>query len=189
MESVKLLKIDRRADGGLTLLPDPVLDVHGRFRVSDDGTGVSFDVGERTVELMQKPPLLGLHGLAGMREYSSDYVRAAAAYSPSVPILSRLRSESRPVRVEVYFGSWCPFCQEMVPRMMRVAEELDGSKIEFDFYGLPRHVESDRKAREMDIHGVPTGVIFVAGREVGRITGNSWKVPELALNNILVSRS
>ncbi len=123
-----------------------------------------------------------------MQEYSADYVRAAAAYSPSRPILERLRSESRAVTVEVYFGSWCPFCQQVLPRIMRVGEELAGSNIRVDYYGLPRGFGSDPKASALKITGVPTGVVFIGGREAGRITGNAWKIPELSLNKILVTQ-
>jgi hypothetical protein len=38
----------------------------------------------------------------------------------------------------------------------------------------------------MGIKSVPTGVVFLGGREVGRISGNGWKIPELAINNVLV---
>lgn len=186
VETVNLMKVDRRGDGGLTLLPSPTLERSGSFTVAAGGTGVEFTVGGRPMTLSEKPPLLGAQELAGMRAYSADYVRSAAAYSPSAPILARLRSESRPVRVEIFFGSWCPYCQQMVPRMMRVAEELASSGIDFDFYGLPREIDSDKRASGADVHSVPTGIVYVSGKEAGRITGNGWRVPELALNNILV---
>ncbi len=188
VETVNLMKVDRRADGGLTLLPEPVTSSEGSFSVSGDGEGVSFAIGGRRVELRQKPPLLGRQDLAGMQEYSADYVRAAAAYSPSRPILERLRSEDRAVTLEVYFGSWCPFCQQVLPRIMRVGEELAGSNIRVDYYGLPRGFGSDPKASALKITGVPTGVVFIGGREAGRITGNAWKIPELSLNKILVTQ-
>ena len=77
----------------------------------------------------------------------------------------------------------------MVPRIMKLAEKLEGSKISFDFYGLPRGIVSDPEATRVDIHAVPTGVIYREGREIGRIEGAGWKVPELALNNLLINPS
>lgn len=190
VETVQFMKVDQRPDGGLTLLPEATDQPLGNFKVAPGGQGVLFAVDGRAVELSQKPALLGEQDLEGMKAYSRDYVRLAQAYKPSQPYIERLRAESRSVRVEVYFGSWCPFCQEMVPRMMRVAEELRGSKIEVDFYGLPQGAafSQDPKAKALDITGVPTGVVFLDGREVGRISSNGWKLPELTLNGLLVRR-
>jgi thiol-disulfide isomerase/thioredoxin len=187
VESVHVLKINKKTDGSIDLLPGASLEVLGGFRVTADRTGVAFDVGGRQAVMKEKPPLLGAQDLEGMRSYSPVYLRTAEAYVPSGPILEKLRNEQRDVRISVFFGTWCPFCQQMVPRMMRVAGELGDSKIRVDFYGLPRGISSDQEARRLEIHGVPTGIVFVDGKEVGRISGNSWKVPELALNSILVN--
>jgi thiol-disulfide isomerase/thioredoxin len=189
VESVHVLKINKKTDGSIDLLPGASLEVLGGFRVTADRTGVAFDVGGRQAVMKEKPPLLGAQDLEGMRSYSPNYLRTAEAYVPSGPILEKLRNEQRDVRISVFFGTWCPFCQQMVPRMMRVAGELGDSKIRVDFYGLPRGISSDQEARRLEIHGVPTGIVFVDGKEVGRISGNSWKVPELALNSILVNHS
>jgi thiol-disulfide isomerase/thioredoxin len=189
-ETVQFMKVDRRPDGGLTLLPDATERSLGTFQVAAGGDGVSFALDGRTVELKQKPPLLGTQDLGGMKAYSREYTRLAEEYTPSKPFIERLRAEDRDVRVEVYFGSWCPFCQQMVPRMIRVAEELADSEIEVDFYGLPQGeaFARDPKAKALDISGVPTGVVYVDGRETGRITANGWKIPEVTLNRLLGQR-
>ena len=187
-ETVHFMKVDKRADGGLSVLPDAADRDLGGFKVAPGAAGVTFSLDGKTVQLSQKPALLGSQDLGGMKEYSRDYVRKADAYSPSAAFIGKLRGESRPVRVEVYFGTWCPFCQEMVPRMMRVAEELEGSKIAVQFYGLPQGdaFTQDPKAKALDITGVPTGVVYIDGKEAGRIKSNGWKIPELTLNGILV---
>jgi hypothetical protein len=77
----------------------------------------------------------------------------------------------------------------MVPRIMKLAEQLEGSQINFDFYGLPRGITGDPEATRVDIHAVPTGVIYRSGKEIGRIEGAGWRVPELAINNLLVNPS
>ena len=189
-ETLNFMKVDKRPDGGATVLPDASDRQLGKFTVTPGAASVSFTLDGRSIELSQKPPLLGEQDLGGMKEYSRDYVRLAEQYKPSQAFIDRLRAESRPVRVEVYFGSWCPFCQEMVPRMMRVAEELQGSQIDVAFYGLPQGdgFSRDPRAQALDLHSVPTGVVFVGDREVGRIQANDWKIPELTLNGMLVRR-
>ncbi len=115
-------------------------------------------------------------------------MRGATAYTPSIPVLAKLRSQTEDVQVLVFFGSWCSACKQMVPRIMKVDEQLDGSKVQIDYYGLPqgRAFSADTKASAMGIKSVPTGVVFLNGREIGRINGNGWKIPELAINNVLV---
>jgi len=108
---------------------------------------------------------------------------------PSEAIVSKLSEQSSDVQITVYFGSWCGACKQMVPRIMKVAEQLAGSKINFDFYGLPRGITGDPEASRIDIHAVPTGVIYLDGKEIGRIEGSGWRVPELAINNILINPS
>ncbi len=185
VETVAASDVGRNGDGTVALLASGPGQPRGSYRQTDDGEGIAFEIDGRRAVVREKPPLLGAQDLGGMEDYSPEYVRTAAAYSPSGPILERLRSQGQDVRVVVYFGTWCPFCQQMVPRMMRVAQELAGSKVQFDFYGLPRGISSDPEARRAGISGVPTGVVYVGRREVGRISGNSWKIPELAINRVL----
>ncbi len=94
------------------------------------------------------------------------------------------------MRVEVFFGSWCGACATYVPRLIRVADELDGSNIAVDFYGLPRPPAfgQDPRAKAMKITGVPTAIVYVDGKERDRLENNDWKIPELSLNRVLVAQ-
>jgi thiol-disulfide isomerase/thioredoxin len=75
----------------------------------------------------------------------------------------------------------------MVPRIMKVAEQTEGSKIDFQFYGLARQFSGDAEAKKYGIKSVPTGVIFVDGKEVGRLSGNDWASPETAIRELIGS--
>jgi thiol-disulfide isomerase/thioredoxin len=185
VETIDLMKVNRRLNGLIDLLPEPTIAPQGKFQVSKDGNGVSFLVDGRRAALKEKPPLLGDQDVAGLAAYSADYRKGAEAYSGSAPIIQKLRGETRPVTVKVYFGSWCGFCKQMVPRIMNVAQQLEGSKINIDFYGLPHDIHEDAQAAALEINAVPTGVVYIDGKEVDRISGNGWKIPELAINNAL----
>ena len=188
VETVNMMKIDKKPDGSVTLLPNPTLAPLGSYRLTSDRTGVGFDLNGQEAVLKEKPHLLGNQKLEGMQAYSSEYVRGAAAYTPSSPVVAKLREQTNDVQVLVFFGSWCAACKQMVPRIMKVDEQLDGSKVEIDYYGLPQGqaFTRDTRASSMGIKSVPTGVVFLDGKEVGRISGNGWKIPELAINNVLV---
>lgn len=189
VQTIDLMKVSRRADGTVELLPNATLSSQGAFRVTADRTGIEFNVDGRQGELREKPPLLGSQNVDGLTAHSPEYRRSADSYTPSDPIVSKLKGQGQDVQVTIYFGSWCGACKQMVPRIMKVAEQLEGSKINFDFYGLPRTITSDPEATRAEIHAVPTGVIYLEGKEIGRIEGSGWRVPELALNNLLVNPS
>jgi thiol-disulfide isomerase/thioredoxin len=188
VETVNLMKVDKKPDGSVTLLPNPTLASLGSYRLTSDRAGVGFDLNGQEAVLREKSHLLGNQKLESMKAYSLEYVRGAEAYTPSNPVLAKLRSQTEDVQVVVFFGSWCSACKQMVPRIMKVDEQLDGSKVQIDYYGLPQGsaFSADTKASAMGIKSVPTGVVFLNGREVGRINGNGWKIPELAINNVLV---
>jgi len=189
VQTVDLMKVNRREDGTVELLPNAALTDQGAFQVTADRSGIEFNVEGRRGELLEKPPLLGSQDITNLTQHSPEYRRSADTYSPSDPIVAKLKEQSDDVQVTIYFGSWCGACKQMVPRIMKVAEKLEGSNIRFDFYGLPPGLAGDPEASRVDIHAVPTGVIYMDGREIGRIEGAGWRVPELALNNLLVNPS
>jgi len=183
--TVNLMKVDRQPNGSINLLTGATLAPQGKFTIAGDG--INFTAEGRSIELRNKPWLLGAQDLAGMQAYSRDYRDGASAYQYSEPVVGQLRTESRSVEVKVFFGSWCPHCQEVLPRVLRVAEELQGSKVRVSFHGLPQGpgFNDDPEVKRLDIELVPTGVVFVDGREVGRISGSGWKIPELAIKNAI----
>ncbi|MGB3563051.1 MAG: thioredoxin family protein [Thermoanaerobaculia bacterium] len=188
VETVNMMKVDKKPDGSVTLLQNPTLAPLGSYRLTSDRAGVGFDLNGQEAVLREKPHLLGNQKLESMQAYSLEYVRGAAAYTPSNPVVAKLREQPEDVKVLVFFGSWCSACKQMVPRIMKVDEQLDGSKIQIDYYGLPQGsgFSADTKASALGISSVPTGVVFLGGKEIGRISGNGWKIPELAINNVLV---
>ena len=187
VETLDLMKVNHNANGTVDVLAGATLAAQGGFQVNADRTGVMFMVGGQTAELKEKPPLLGSQQAAGLKAYDPHYERTAEAYSPSDPIVEKLRQQDQDVKVSVFFGTWCGACKQMVPRIIAVADRLEGSKVTFDFYGLPPGIAGDKEAGRMGIEAVPTGVVFIDGKEAGRISGNGWRVPELAINNLLVN--
>jgi thiol-disulfide isomerase/thioredoxin len=185
VSSVNLMKVDRQPNGSINLLAGAALEPLGTFTIA--GEGIRFAMAGREAELRNKPWLLGVQDLDGMKAYSREYREGASAYEFSRPVVGQLKAESRPVEVRVFFGSWCPHCQTVLPRVLRVAEELQGTKVRLSFYGLPRGPEfsQDPEVKKLGIDSVPTGVVFVDGREVGRISGSGWKIPELAIKDAI----
>ena len=183
-ETVHIMKVNKQPDGSVDLLADAVLSPLGGFELA--GENVKFNYENRKVSLNAKPPLLGLKTASDLKTHSPDYVRKAKAYVPNPQAIAALKKETQPVTVRVFFGSWCSHCKQHVPYILRVEDELkgSGSKVKFEYLGLSREFSSP-EAKKLGIRSVPTGVVFVNGKEVGRITGQGWSAPEVLLNKLV----
>lgn len=187
VNTVSFMKLAKRG-GAIDVLADAEVTPVGRM--VPEGEAARFSVDGKTFVMKPRPHLLGSNDLAGMLGYSPEYRRKAAAYKPDAAALAALKAAKQPVKVRVYFGSWCPYCSQHVPHLLRVAEELRGSRVSFEFYGLPQGpaFATDPAAKRDDVHGVPTGIVYVGGREAGRIEGGEWVKPEQTLREIVGSR-
>ena len=183
VQTVNVMKVKQRSDGGIDIQPDGVLGTQTQLEVQ--GLTVRFALDGTEYVLRDKPDLLGLHPASGLEDYEAEYGRLAEAYKPNGGAIDAVSKDSREVRVRVYFGSWCPFCQQYLPRMMKVGSELAESGVKIDYYGLPKRIGEDPVSQQMNISAVPTGVVFVDGKEAGRINNDEWRTPEEALQKIL----
>jgi thiol-disulfide isomerase/thioredoxin len=183
VQRVDNVKVVVGQDGRASILADAKLVRESAFTV--EGTEISFTVGGKPARLKEKPYLLGLHAGRELLDHDVAYAFRARQYTPSPALVRALRQVGQPVRVRVFFGNWCPHCQQMVPRILRLADALAGSAVRFEYYGLPSPFGDEPEAKRMGIDGVPTGVVYRGNQEVGRISGADWSIPELAIKKVL----
>lgn len=185
VETIQIMKIAKQQDGSIDLLPGATLQPQGAFEI--DGEKVVFTADGHRLALKPRSPLLKQQAAATLFSYNPEYERNAKAYEPDNGIVKALRAQSKQVRVLTIFGSWCPHCTQYVPRLMRLEQALGASKIEFDYYGVPRGAEmsKDPEVKRLSVKAVPTGIVFVGDREVGRIYGDGWSNPEATLQNLI----
>jgi thiol-disulfide isomerase/thioredoxin len=183
VETVPPGKVIRQKDGTVGLAADAVPKPQGQFKL--EGGRVVFAADGRQGSLANNPPLLGLHKAPALNNHSPEYVVSARGYKPNAQIVAALKKRTKPVKVKVFFGSWCPHCREHLPYLMRIEQELRGAPIQFEYYGLPERFANDAEAKKYRVDGVPTGIVFVDGKEVGRISRDDWESPETRLNSIL----
>lgn len=185
VKSVPLMKIATRPDGTVSILEGAVMTPRGSMATTPEGVA-TFAVDGKAYRLQEKPPLLGWQTPEAISAYNSQYTTRADAYQPQAAAIAELKKQGSDVKVTVFFGSWCPFCQQKVPMMMRLARELAGSKVKVDFYGLPHGFSNDAQAQRFNVKQVPTGIVFKNGKEIGRINADGWAVPEATLKNLVV---
>lgn len=185
VQKVHVMKVARQKDGTVNLLAGAVLGTIGKFQMV--GESVSFTYEGRKVSLNPKPPVVGLRNAADLKVKIPEYVRGARAYTPNAAALASLRKNARPATVHVVFGSWCPHCRQHVPMMLKIEESIQNPRVKFEYFGLPRPPQAwqDPEVKRLGIKGVPTGIVYVNGKEIGRIEGQAWNAPEVQLNKIL----
>jgi thiol-disulfide isomerase/thioredoxin len=184
VETVNLMKVAKQKDGSVDLLADAALAPQGKFQIK--GEAIAFTSEGKAVTLNPNPPLLGLKKNADLKQHNPEYARTAQNYNPNQTSIAALKKEAQPVTVRVFFGSWCPHCRQHVPLLLKVEDLLGPSKIHFEYYGLPHDdFNKDSEARKLKIHGVPTAIVYVNGRETGRLESQDWNAPEVSLSKML----
>lgn len=144
-----------------------------------------FELGGKKVRLLDKPPLLGPRTIEEIVAYDPSYAYKAASAKPSMVYMDVLESWPDDVLVRIFISTQCQVCRELLPGILKVIDEIDNPKLKFEFHGLPLNASSDPVGRELGINDFPTGIVYSGGKEVGRVTGHSWRIPPMAIHNAL----
>ncbi len=174
--------------------PDAVLvdseGLAGGSPLTIQGLELRFQVGGRQVVLESRPPsITGELTAAELLAAIPEYRHNARNYAPGKGDLRLLATIDEPAEIDVFFGAWCPHCEQNVPRLVRVAEEVANPVLTFRYYALPERVADDPLARQYQIKSVPTALVRRGGEVVARIEGNSFVRPEAALSAVLVGEA
>lgn len=186
VKTVPYLNMAQKADGSIDVHNASSLRRVGEFRVVDQA--ISFDFEGREIRLAQRPPLVGKKTLEDLLEHSPEYARAARGYNPNPSVLGSLREQDGDVAVRVFFGSWCHVCKTYLPNHLRVQQDLAGSKIRFEYYGLtsPPAAWQDPEVKRLEVKSLPTAIVYVNGKEKGRFIGSQgFTTPERSLMDAL----
>ncbi len=92
------------------------------------------------------------------------------SYEPAAEDLNLLSVPRARANLDVYFGSWCGDSRREVPRLLKILDRAAPSDLRVRFYGVDRaKKEPARLVRRARIERVPTIIVSVGGREIGRI--------------------
>lgn len=158
----------------------------GFLSVHADGAGLIVDRDGVKMTLKAAPPLLGDRTLDEVMKALPEYRRGAARYTPDRASLEKL-SRAQPTELLVVFGSWCPHCEQLVPKLARVLEDVKGAPITVTFHGVPPGGEGDLLMDELRVTHLPTAIIRRDGREIARMEGDAWATPETSLARLVAT--
>jgi thiol-disulfide isomerase/thioredoxin len=190
VDAINLMKVAKKPDGSVDLLPGAILASEGTIRIEPSGE-ILFRSQGKEAKLRPRPHLHGPQTRLTLLDHDPLYRRRADSFQPDAAVMAALRAalnqRIKPFRVLVFFGSWCSHCAEHLPKLLRVEGDLAGTpNIRFDYYGMSKAgFESDPEGRKNGIKFVPQGVVFVDGREVGRLESGAWLRPDSALRDLI----
>lgn len=172
--------------------PDAVLvdaeGMTGGSPLSIQGLELRFQVDGKQVVLESKPlSITGVLTAAELLAAIPEYRHNARSYAPGKGDLRLLATLEQPTEIDVFFGTWCPHCEQNVPRLVRVDQELSGPALTFRYHALPERVADDPLARQYQIKAVPTALVRRGDQVLARIEGSSFLRPEAALSAVLVA--
>lgn len=149
------------------------------------GRDLSFIAGGKRVIVQPSDPILGDVSPEQLLARIPELRRGKQAYVPRTGQMRLLGELQRHVRLLVFMGSWCPHCEQLVPRLLRVAEDLPGHPLEVTLRLVPRNMSGDILARQYRVHAVPTVVVIENDKEIARLEGDDLKRPEAGLTRVL----
>lgn len=173
-------------EGADMLEVDPAQAAAQKVPLSVDGTRLRFVFASRRFVIEPREPLLGEVAPDRLLAYMPEYRRNAAAYQPRQGHTRLLETISNPAEIHVFFGIWCPHCERNVPKLLRVLEAVRNPNLKFVFHGLPAGFADDPVARQYKVQSVPAVIVRRGTETLGRIEGEAWERPELALSSLLV---
>lgn len=158
----------------------------------DNGTPVkltpaalTFDVKGHFVKVLPTPPLLGEVKAEDFLNLCPEFQEDESNYEPDSETVARLANATKHHTVEVFFGSWCPHCQKVLPQLIKSLRMADNSKLEVKWIGLPRLFSNEPRVKHREVRGVPTIIVLEGEREVGRFSGVDNIPVEVSLANLV----
>jgi thiol-disulfide isomerase/thioredoxin len=153
------------------------------------GPIVRFDANGtkiRVLRVLDRPALVGEVALDELLADRAEYRAAMSSYTPDETAMRAVRSYDKPVKVDIYFGTWCPHCKKYVPKILRIANDAGNSKIVFNPVGVPKNFGTEKGPWwGKKIQTIPTVIISQNGKEITRLSTHDSALPEIELAGIL----
>jgi len=114
--------------------------------------------------------------------WATEWKQNEKNYQPDSSTVALLRKilSSKNSTFRIYLGTWCDDSKQHVPAFMKVADLLN---LKAEYIGVNRKKECPfTDCKNWDINYVPTVVVFVDGKEVGRIV----ETPEVSVEKDLL---
>lgn len=159
------------------------------FAFSIDGPIIRFEADSRKVRILRvldRPPLVGELSIDELLADRAEYRAGMNSYTPDETAMRAVRAYDKPLKVDIYFGTWCPHCKSFVPKLLRIAKDVGDSKIAFNVVGVPKNFGTEKGPWfGKKIQVIPTVIVSQNGKEITRLSIHQTALPEVELAGIL----
>lgn len=108
------------------------------------------------------------------------------SYKPNMEVVNSIKKKLRKTRITIVFGSWCGDSKLQVGRFYKILDEAGYPAKYVTALAINRKLKAPgTKVDRLNIHRVPTFILFHNHKEVGRITESPKTTLEGDLAHIL----
>lgn len=141
----------------------------------------SFSQGSPEKILLGKTTLDSLRNDSSFHWFKEGYEQ----YQTKDSLLELLHKIAPLISVRVFCGTWCEDTHRELPRFVKIADQCGIDRLEF--YCLDREKRSPAgEEKEFGIRNIPTFIIYLEGKEKGRIVESALKSLEADMVEILI---
>lgn len=134
-------------------------------------TVVLFYADKKNFRVGRVPPIIGSTNIDEIFNHNPMYKRGMEEYRPNTEAVVALKGVKNKAVIEVWFGSWCPHCQKVVPRFLKAMQAAGNPNIDVIYHGVPRDFGKYDPARSKNVKGLPTFIFLRDGKEFARLGG------------------
>lgn len=155
-------------------------------------TAVSSPINQITTNEKGKTDLLGMSNRQGLLKapFEEWFNKYYEAYQPNQNILEKNKSKLKDVQIVAFMGTWCGDSKREIPRFYKVLDQLNFKEDQLMLVNLDRKSEAYKQSptgeeKGLNIHRVPTFIVYRDGEEIGRIVESPVTSLETDLVQIL----
>ena len=140
-------------------------------------------------ERFNKEILIGFCDREGLQEgvFGKFFDQEYKDYVPQQKFTKKLRKHKKNLSIVMVIATWCPDCQEQVPRFYKVLDEAGGKCKSIKVICVDSQKSGrDVSLEEYNMTRVPTFIFYRKNKEIGRITEAPVKSLEEDFYNIVM---
>lgn len=149
-------------------------------------------INQVTTDKKGNKHLLGLSNRQGLQTapFVTWFDKYYEAYQPHQKVLDKNKANLKNIRIVTFMGTWCGDSKREVPRFYKVIDELGLKDKQLSLVNLDRASENYKQSptgeeKGLNIHRVPTFVVYRGEEEIGRIVESPVTSMETDLVQIL----
>lgn len=111
-------------------------------------------------------------------------------YEPNEIIIQKLNSVQDSILIDVFMGTWCHDSKREIPALFKIMETINNPLIKANYTALEYKKRGPKEIIEKNnIKRTPTFIIYINGKEAGRIIEEAKESVEADLYNIIIGNN